>query len=44
MKTRLVIALVCLVAVAACSSSYSGYRSKCACDFERMAPADRALV
>ena len=36
MKARLVIPLVVLAAVSACTSTYSGYRSKCACDFERM--------
>ncbi len=40
MKSRLVIALVVLAAVAACTNTYSGYRSKCACDFERMTPPE----
>ncbi|WP_256368715.1 MULTISPECIES: hypothetical protein [unclassified Ruegeria] len=44
MKSRLVIALVVLAAVAACTNTYSGYRSKCACDFERMGPAELELA
>ncbi len=44
MKSRLVIALVVLAAVAACTNTYSGYRSKCACDFERMDPAELELA
>ncbi|WP_271951207.1 hypothetical protein [Ruegeria faecimaris] len=40
MKSRLILALVVLAAVAACTNTYSGYRSKCACDFERMTPPE----
>lgn len=44
MKSRFILGLVVLTAVSACTNTYSGYRSKCACDFERMTPTDLELV
>ncbi|WP_298937679.1 hypothetical protein [uncultured Ruegeria sp.] len=44
MTRKLLFTLALLTAVAACTGTYSGYRSDCACDFEALEPADLELV
>ena len=44
MKLHTALVLAGLILLTACAKTYSGYRSDCACDFEKMAPVDLEFV